>query len=341
VTLQNSTPAALAEESAGLRVPSLSVSHSVLSADALARELDQTYGIEATSCSLLRAGTNDTYVLRAQGATFLARVYGSQWRRLHEIEYELALLLHLAGRGVDVCLPVSRRDGQLVHSLQLPEGDRHIVVFTHVESTPMSWDSPESARLVGRAAAQVHAASAGFATSHARFCLDADYLIDASLSAIRPFLAHRVADWAGLVRFAEQVHERIAAGADAGLDWGVCHGDVSVRTIATRTNGRTFAFDFDLCAAGWRAFDLAAVRRAAAARPSRAMWEEFVDGYTGVRPLSPVDLGVVPLFEAVRELWRLGMYARNVPQWGLAALSDAYLDRKLVYFRRWETEATS
>jgi Ser/Thr protein kinase RdoA (MazF antagonist) len=323
---------------AARRTATLPVVHSVLAAEAVGREVGRGYAIAPAACRLLRAGTNDSYLLSADGFTHLVRIYGASDGAEHEIGDELRLLRHLCEGGVDVGVPVPDRTGRLVRPVDAPEGRRQLVVFTHVEGPPLSWDDPADCRLVGRAAAQIHAGSDGFTPRRRRSRLDAERLLDASLAAVAPFLAHRPADRAELAATAERLRAEISAEAVAGLDRGACHGDLSVRTVTRRAGGAPFAFGFDLCGTGWRAFDLAAVHRAAAAGRGGGVWTAFLDGYAEVRPLAPPDLAAVPLFQAVRELWRLGMFARNAPQWGAAALSDDYLDRKLAFFRRWASE---
>jgi Ser/Thr protein kinase RdoA (MazF antagonist) len=322
----------------GVRLPApaattLAVVHSVLEAEAVGREVRRGYAIAPTACRLLRAGTNDTYVLSSGARPHLVRVYGVSvgWRA---IAGELRLLRRLRSAGVDVGVPVADRAGHLVRPVDAPEGRRGFVVFSHADGGALSWDDPGDCRLVGRAAAQIHAASDDASARRCLTRLDAKRLIDAPLAAIAPFLDHRPGERAELAAMAGRLCAGIAQAARAGLDWGPCHGDLSVRTVSRRPGGGPFAFGFDLCGTGWRAFDFAAARRAATARVDERVWTAFLDGYAEVRPIAPVDIAAVPLFEAVRELWRLGMFARNASQWGAAALSDGYLDRKLDFLRR-------
>jgi len=316
----------------------LRVTYSILSADALVAVVSQAYAIGSPlSSQLIRRGLNDTYLLQSQDERYIARVYRAQWRTPSEIAYELELLLHLAAKGVSVSAPIVARNGSLSRPLAAPEGTRYLVLFTYAQGRPLSWEEDDHCYLAGRVLAMIHAASDDFVSRHARRSLDLEYLIDRSLAAIRPFLAHRP-DWAYLEGLAARLRERAVKAAAAGLDWGVCHGDFGAKNVFVSEDRTPTVFDFDLCGPGWRAYDVAVVRWVAMDQNSRGIWDAFLHGYTQVQPLALADLAVVPLFHAVYHLSSLGVFARNVADWGVLDMSDWYLDRELKFFREWATE---
>jgi Ser/Thr protein kinase RdoA (MazF antagonist) len=272
-----------------------------------------------------------------RGGRYVARVYRARWRTPSEIAYELELLGHLAARGVPVSVPIPARDSTLARTLPAPEGPRQLVVFSYAQGRPLAWGEAAHCRLAGRLLAAVHAAADGFASAHARRPLDLGYLVDAPLAALRPFLAHRPADWAYLEGLAGRLRAR-AEAAGAGLDWGVCHGDFGAKNIHLADDVSPVIFDFDLCGPGWRVYDLSFVQWVAMDQNSSAIWEAFVRGYAEVRPLGAGDLAAVPLFHALCHLASLGVFAENVAEWGILDMSDWLLDRELAFFRRWDAE---
>jgi Ser/Thr protein kinase RdoA (MazF antagonist) len=317
-------------------VRSLPVAHSVLSADALLSELAAPYGVRPpATCRLLRAGINDTYVLREGANAYVVTVYGHAWRSPDAICYELDLRRHLRAAGVPVAIPVRGRDGRHVRHVAAPEGRRCLVVFTTVDGASLSWDSLEHCRLVGRLAAMIHARSANGLIGHRPVRLDLGYLVDEPLAALEPLLVEMPEARAYLQGLASRLRAHISAAAAADLDWGPCHGDVSVRNV-TIGPGDAVVSGFDLCGEGWRAFDLAAVAWVAAAQRSPAIWDAFLEGYTEVRRLEQSELEVIPVFHAIRQLWRLGLRARHAAVWGHAGLDRRYLASKLRFFREWE-----
>jgi Ser/Thr protein kinase RdoA (MazF antagonist) len=317
----------------------IAVTHSIISADAVLAEVAWAYALGAPlACDLLQAGPNDTYLVATRDGRYIARVYGARWRSPSDIAYELDLLVHLAGKGVPVAAPVPGKDGSLTHALAAPEGCRQLVVFAYAEGVPLSWGDDAHCRLAGRLAAMVHGAADGFASPHARRPLDLGYLIDAPLAALRPFLAHRPDDWRYLEALATRLRARAAAAAAAGLDWGICHGNYSLKNVRVAADQTPTVFGFNRCGPGWRAYDFALIEWGLASAKQRGIWDAFLRGYAAVRPLGAADLAAVPLFHAIHHLWRLGVQAHNVADWGASRLSDSNLNRELAFLRAWDAE---
>lgn len=63
-----------------------------------------------------------------------------------------------------------------------------------------------------------------------------------------------------------------------------------------------------------------------------ALQRAFLDGYEEIRPLSDKERDTLPLFEAVRAIFSIGVPAMNVYHWGSATL-HAYLDSELERLR--------
>lgn len=317
----------------------LPVTHSIVSAQALERELEASYVLGSpVRCRLLRPGTNDSYEVRTPRGRFVAHVYGARWRTSSNIAFQVELLGHLAARGVGVALPVLDRDGAAVRVLQAPEGSRSLVLFHDQPGRRLSWDDLDDCALLGRITAEIHEACHGFTPRARGVLLDAEHLTQRPCAMLRPFLAHRPRDREWLDGFVERLAARLAE-LDRRLDHGVCHGDTSGRTVRRSPDGALAAVGFDLCGVGWRAFDLAAVAWVADARGDGAIWRAFEAGYRTARPLKDPDTAALPLFHVVRQLWSLGLRAENAADWGSTSLGDAYLDRKLSFFRRSEAAA--
>lgn len=312
--------------------------HSVLTADAVLVQVLESYAIDTPArCQLLMPGMNDTYLLSARDQRFIIRIYRANWRTYSEIAYELELLTHLGSRRVPVSVPIPGRDGSLLRSVSAPEGIRYIAMFTYAAGAPVSWTDEEHCYRAGALLATIHTASQDFRTEYQRFNLDLGYLVDAPLKAIRPFLRHRSQDWCYLEDFSARIREQAEASIEAGLDWGVCHGDFSsTGNFRVADNHSLTVFDFDLCGPGWRAYDLAPIQRAARGYKNQVIWDTFLSGYTELRRLTPVDLDAVPLFHTINRLWSFGVRASNVAKWGALFMGDWYIDSQLAFFRNWE-----
>jgi Ser/Thr protein kinase RdoA (MazF antagonist) len=318
----------------------LPVTYSMLSSNALGQKIIEDYHLAADlSCQLLRPspGSNDTYLVKTGCADYVAQVYGSHWRTFSQISYEMDLLAHLTSRGVSVSLPVSGKDGVLVRPVSAPEGPRYLVLFARPPGKPLSWADRDQCIQAGKVTAAIHRATDDFVSEHDRFCLDLDYLIDAPLAAIRPFLAHRRQDWRYIAQLASKLRERALAAMKGGLDWGVCHGDIgNHRNIYVRDDRLPSVVDFDLAGPGWRAYDLVAAQWLSSYDHLSHVWEAFVHGYGQTRPLDPAELAAVGTFHGISRLWTIGLDARNARRWGTLPMSDSYLDSHLQSLRTWE-----
>jgi Ser/Thr protein kinase RdoA (MazF antagonist) len=108
------------------------VTHSILSTQAIIIDLLPNYEIETpTDCRFLQPGLNDTFLVNTQGAKYILRVYRKDWRSLADINYELEALQHLQRSGIDISVPIERKDGNLIGSVMAPEGLRYVVLFTY------------------------------------------------------------------------------------------------------------------------------------------------------------------------------------------------------------------
>jgi Ser/Thr protein kinase RdoA (MazF antagonist) len=290
------------------------------------------------TCQLIKQGLNDTYLFSLRESRFIVRVYSAS-RVPSEIAYELELLVHLAGRDVPVPVPLTACDGSLGVTVGAPEGVRTIVLFSHAEGAQMALDKTAHCRLAGRLLARFHSAADDFASTHWRRRLDASYLIDGPLQAVRPFLTHRPADLTYLEDLASRLRARLTREANAGLDWGVCHGDFGAKNIHAGTAEEdATVIDFDFCGEGWRAYDFAPMRRATFDQAEGVRWDAFLNGYGDVRPIRSIDLDAVMLFRGLRQLAMLGVFAQHVDVWGIVPLEDRSLNRWLRFLREWDIQ---
>jgi len=333
------------------------VTHSLLSTDALGRFVEAAYAIgEVRSCALLQHNLNDTYLVISTTGSHVLRVSqvrratGLSWRTREDILFEMDVLLHLADRGVSVAAPLMRRDGAYVSDVLAPEGIRLLTLFTYAQGDPLTppRQTEYIARSYGAAVAAIHSATSDFSSVHTRFALDLDLLCTRPLDIIRPYLAHRPADWRFLCEVRTAVTERLTALQARGLDSGVCHGDAQGGNAHMTPDGTITFFDFDVCGIGWRAYDIAVFFWGAALGKARLGWDTqtvvrlcaaYLGGYQERRPLNPADQEAIVPLVLLREFWYLGVEAGNWGAWGIGdAQREAFFDRELAFMRGWEEE---
>ncbi len=181
----------------------------------------------------------------------------------------------------------------------------------------------------------MHLALDDFMSAHTRAPLDLAYLLDQPLTALRPWLESRPDDWDFITRLADKIRSSITYLAAERLDWGVCHGDLTLDNVHVTEDNRFIFYDFDSGGPGWRAYDPPGVFQYAGSD----RWDAFLRGYTEARRFGSTDLAAVPYFAAANGIWSMGNRARNWTAWsGLWLVNDAYLDQQLSTWRRWDVE---
>ena len=315
----------------------LPVTRTVVAAKAILDAVRCGYDIDhITGCEMLKFHTNDTYLLTTENEPYILRLYGARWRSVPEIEYELALLRHVAAKGVPGSVPIQTRCGAWRCPIPAAEGERQLVVFTYVKGAPLTWETIEQCRQAGQTMAEMHEAMGDFQTEHYRRPHDLAGLTDRPLGALKPFLTSRPEAWEFLQRLATRLRARVEDLAADGLDWGVCHGDMAAKNLLHVEDRKLAVLDFDHCGNGWRAYDFAKMFGDAAWAEQDALWEAFWDGYVARRPLNETNKEAVPVFLTLRHLFMLGMMAENALDWGTVAIRDTNLDGWLTFLQQCE-----
>lgn len=318
------------------------VTHSTLSVQALVNEVLSKYVLEPpVECHFFTTGLNDTYLVKTKNDKYILRAYRTGWRSLEEIHYELELLHHLDLQGIPVSVPVAQKDGNLVETIQAPEGVRHLVLFTYAPGKPPNYETDEetTSYLYGKAVAKIHNAADSFQSKHERFKIDLEHLLDKPLQAAWPFLKHRPDDWNYLTGVVEKLRAHVEDLPLDKLETGVCHGDFNGWNVHVDEKNTFTFFDFDCCGLGWRAYDLAVFRwDARSSNKAQERWASFLRGYREERSINEIDLGATPYFVAIRQVWLTGLHTGNAYDWGCNWLDDGYFDRTLEFFKKWEAE---
>jgi Ser/Thr protein kinase RdoA (MazF antagonist) len=155
--------------------------------------------------------------------------------------------------------------------------------------------------LLGSAAARIHRGASTFSSAHAREEYDAHALIADQLARMRTHLSE-----AGCWRRAVALGGRLARFlADADLDRGICHMDLTLDNVHL-SGGELTVFDFDSAARCWRPIEPHGVLR-----HSRSSFEAWLSGYRSVREFTTADEEAVWAFAVIGDLrnvaWKLGV----------------------------------
>jgi Ser/Thr protein kinase RdoA (MazF antagonist) len=303
------------------------VTRSLFDAEALGRAIGGTYGLDVTESVLVRSFVNDVYRIGTTDGAYALKVYRHDCWSRDEIAWEQDLVRHLHTHGVAVPPVVATLDGRFIGTLDAPEGLRTFALTEYVTGRkPGSPFDAELYRSFGRLTGRVHFAGDSLATGHPRRPNDLGRALDEPLAAVLPMLA---GDDAALIsELAAKARDRVEtlSRGPHGLDWGVCHGDVTLDNLHVADSGLVL-HDFDSAAPGWRAHDLTGV----AATP---LWDAFVDGYTDERPLADADVDAMPWLGVIARIANLHFHLVDKPAWrGNESLSEGWAAGELTELR--------
>ena len=199
--------------------------------EALRDRVAEVYGVDVTSCTLLRSLANDVYELASPDARFALKLYGAGRRSPGEIRWETGLSAHLTRAGLVVPQPVVLADGIDVGLLDTPEGDRPYVLSTFIIGTkPHPPFDAGLFRSFGELVAGFHDAADDFSSPQPRREPNLDEQLALLLTRVAP------AEENLLRALADAVRNHLAQYS-GDLSKGACHGDVSLDNALITPDG--------------------------------------------------------------------------------------------------------
>jgi Ser/Thr protein kinase RdoA (MazF antagonist) len=315
------------------------IHHSILDADALGAHVAGAFDIGAIDdCRFWRSFINDVYRLGAGGRRWWLRVHPAGWRSRVETEGEVEAILAVAAAGAAAARPTRRRDGGYVIELDAPEGLRSAVLFEDAPGADLSFlgkDGVANAARYGAASARLHDACDAI-TAFAVRRFDLEFTVTRPAAVIAPFPDEAGRD--ALRRLTERMTAVLGA-ADGHLTTGFCHGDLNCQNLHFVGESAT-AIDFDCCAWGWRAFELAGFARGVAylSKPgdaADALIAAQLDGYRSHRPIAPADLAALPVMLLAQRLWVVSLHLDGAARWGAINFDRPYAARALAWLHAW------
>ncbi len=275
---------------------------------------------------------NTNFFLHTTAGSYVLTLYE---KRVSEgdLPFFLGLMEHLAARGLACPQPVRDRAGQALGRLC----GRPAVIVTFLEGIAVRRPGARHCRALGSALAGLHAAGADFAVRRPNaLSLPAwpDLFAQAEHQAdgVAPGLAVRTRDaLAGL-----------QADWPEGLPGGVIHADLFTDNVFFLGEAVSGLIDFYFACNDAFAYDLAICLNAWCFEADGAFnvtkGRAMIQGYEGVRPLTPPEVAALPSLArgaALRFMLTRLVDWLNVPPGALVKPKDPLeYDRKLAFHRR-------
>lgn len=110
------------------------VTSSVLAPEALAQVIQEKYPLAPpVSCELLKAGTNDTYLVTSGAERAVLKAHTHGMRSYKEIAGEVEFLRMLDEQKAPVTPPLPQNNGDMILTVNAPEGTRDLVLWAYAD----------------------------------------------------------------------------------------------------------------------------------------------------------------------------------------------------------------
>jgi homoserine kinase type II len=249
-----------------------------------------SYGIGAlTSCKGIAEGVeNSNYLVHTEAGRYILTLYEKRVAP-QDLPYFLALMEHLAARGLSCPVPLHDREGRMLRKL----AGRPAALVTFLDGVSVRRPNIEHCALLGQALGRFHLAGEGFTMGRANSLSLAGWV---SLFAAVGSGADQIIP--GLAQVIEQELDHLKQHWPADLPQGVIHADLfpdNVFFLGSRLSG---LIDFYFACNDMLAYDIAVCLNAwcfeADASFNITKARALLQAYEGVRPLEPSELAALP-----------------------------------------------
>jgi Ser/Thr protein kinase RdoA (MazF antagonist) len=310
------------------------------------------YNRAATSLRLLSLSENGTFLVETDDDRVVARVHRPGYHSLAAVESELAWMESVQ-RDTGIATPrvILSADGRKVVDVEIGDEIRLVDLFEFVPGVMAEDDAAVDFVDLGAITARLHEHVRSWEppTHFTRFRWDLDTMLGRK---------GRWGNWRDAPELTEVDREaieeaerlviaRLTRYGTGPERFGLVHADLRMTNLIVH-EGSITVIDFDDCGWSWFMADLAAVVSWIEGTPqAETIIDEWLRGYSSVRPLDESDLAEIPTFLMLRRLmltaW-IGTHPESEPARTLGkqfASGTADLARSFVVDTRVGTESQS
>jgi Ser/Thr protein kinase RdoA (MazF antagonist) len=306
------------------------VTNSTLSAKHLGIFLQEKYDLSANaSCSLLKTGINDSYLVTDNTAKYVFRVYSLNWRTKKEILEEIRLLNLLKQNNIPVSFPIADAKGNYVQQFNAPEGNRFGVLFSFAKGEKLL-NFPASLHYkVGEIMAQMHQLVLGLHLERVTYSPKV-VLLD-SFEQLKKFLPAGTEELDFMVFAQHYLLREFGNLNNNELRTGAVHLDIWFDNLSIDKEEITL-FDFDFCGNGMLCYDIAyyILQLNSTEKDETACklkTDAFLAGYESVTKISSEEKRIIPTLGVSLYFFYLGIQCQRFDNWSNTFLNENYLKR--------------
>jgi len=311
--------------------------YSTLSPEALIEEVLDRYEIgKVNRCLFWNRGLSDIYLIEAHTQSYILKISHHHWRSQSEIQFELEFLDFLYHQDIPVANPLKTKTGDLFVTVHAVEGDRYAALFPCAPGEVPQGDlSLEQSKIMGQTLGSIHQAALNFDSTTQRHSLDAEHLLDDSLTIICPYLGRHSSDLDYLHTTIEKIKLQLTCLEQASPLWSVCWGDPHSGNVHFTADNQITLFDFDQCGYGWRIFDIAKFLQVSlSAGISRPVRDSFLVGYQNIQKLESVEISSLQALTQMAHIWAWAISTRATAIHNWSRLDSYYMKKRLHQLKR-------
>lgn len=302
-----------------------------LSPTHLAVFIQDLYGLsKQTSCSLLKAGINHTYLIKDVEKRFIFRIYSRDWRSEHEISEEIRLLNLLKGNNISISYPITDKIDNYIQTINAPEGERFAVMFSFAEGEKLLNFDEKSHFQIGVLMAQIHLITQNLHLERVEYTPQT--LIGKVFDYLPSFLSNDTEEMSFMQSTQTYLFDEFAKIDSSKIRVGAVHLDIWFDNLNIAKDGTITIFDFDFCGNGWLCMDIAyyilqlhSTEKDEAICKSKL--DSFLAGYESVTPISEEEKRILPMLGVSLYFFYIGIQCQRFDNWSNTFLNEMYLKR--------------
>ncbi|GAB2613237.1 homoserine kinase [Emticicia sediminis] len=302
-----------------------------LSPTHLAVFVKEKYGFSnATSCNLLKAGINHTYLIKDEEKRFIFRVYSINWRTKNEVLEEIRLLNLLKANKISISYPIFDKSENYIQTINAPEGERLAVMFSYAEGEKLLNFDEENHFQIGVLMAQIHQITENLRLE--RIDYTPQILVENIFNYLPNFLPSDTQEMAFMRSTQAYLLGVFSKVNLRKIRTGTVHLDIWFDNLNIANNGKITIFDFDFCGNGWLSLDIAyyILQLHSTERDEKickSKLDSFLAGYESVTPISDEEKRILPMLGVSLYFFYIGIQCQRFDNWSNTFLNEMYLKR--------------
>ncbi|GGD47142.1 hypothetical protein GCM10011514_08920 [Emticicia aquatilis] len=302
-----------------------------LSPTHLARFVQEKYGLSSfTSCNLLKAGINHTYLIKDGEKRFIFRVYSFNWRSKREISEEIRLLNLLKAHDVSISYPITDKSESYIQTMNAPEGERLAVMFSYAEGEKLLNFDEQNHFQIGVLMAQIHQITKNLHVKRIEYT--PKVLIGSVFEYLPNFLPDDTEEMAFMKSTQAYLRDEFSKVNLEEIRKGSVHLDIWFDNLNITKEGKITIFDFDFCGNGWLCMDIAyyILQLHSTERDEtlcKLKMDSFMAGYESITPISEEEKRILPMLGISLYFFYIGIQCQRFDNWSNTFLNEMYLKR--------------